>query len=280
MAEPLPWNEVQPLFDPKETDLIDLFATRVGIVEWEAVLEVIRQSYSFTLTCSTGNEEEPDVELRAIPPAAELIRMARSDEGPWPDLTFKLAGMQLRTFPSLGDEHIEFDFWVRELTESRYLAVTDFMEDWGTAAKCDVFIAMSDGLGPAQPIMLFDHNRCEFRKPLHGSGSDRSARIKMLRELADTLEHFRQDVGCEQRFSLEDISSALLAMERFLDRHSELELLDHFTGWERWEIYKIRSNLTMSVCPPAGVPHRKRTSSNDAELLDHLNRIELLIASE
>jgi len=275
LGQPIPFSEVRTFFEDEceYGQLCDIVVPESTTAAWKALLELIASKYSYRFRWFTeGDEDPPSVPLPIEPD--RLTTLEQSEDGPWPDLTFDLAGLRARVFFTFS--HIEVDVWRVEVDERRYIALCEFVRTLGQSGGCDVFLTPESDLDRAEIVYVAASDR--FRRLGGGAESDPAVRSAFLSELNGALKPllsvpFEPGLDVPQlplRLLSQACSDveALLAQGTELQRHDDLPLDLRQLGHHAWVL------LATLVTPPSGVFYSNRMkASYEQELRNVATRV-------
>lgn len=274
-SQPIPFAEVRAFFEDEceYGQLCDIVVPESTTSAWKALLELIASEYSYQFRWLTKDDDEsPDVPLPIE--SDRLLSLANSEDGPWPDLTFDLAGLRARVFFTVG--HIEVDVWRTEVDAQRYIALCEFVRALGQSGGCDVFLTPESNLDRAEIVYVAGEDRFER---LGGSAeSDPAVRSAFLSELNGALKlllsvPFEPGLDVPQ-LPVHVVSQACSEVECLLTRGTEVQRQGDLPedlrrlGHHAWVL------LATLVSPPPGVVYTDRMkASYEQELRNVATRV-------
>jgi len=254
--------------------LCDLIIADADLRVWDRLFGVIEANYryTFTLVSNSPDAEKTNQIPRPLPASsASLLASINSKLGPWPSLSFDVAGL-LMIVHFMGEEWIELDFPRRDLTPERYNAVATLMQRMGDSTGRDVF--MSPEGASEEGVMVYEMAQRRFRPPRHGKGSDGELKRRVFTRLAEALAPLRAETG-KKPIAEELLAVALKKVAAISDSFTELMLQDELSPEERRELRHTWSELATLVTPPAGVDYSWSRPARERDLIQRARRLAI-----
>lgn len=262
----VPYEILRDFFgDPLEGGcLADIVAPDANIAAWTRFLDVVvpRYPHDFCLEDLLGNQTTQWPSDRS-----EVLRLAVSEDGPWPQLSLQLPSVSLRVLV-FGIEHVELVVQRQPYNDAVYSQLSDLMTRMSDAMGVDVFLTPESSLSEA--ALVYERQASIFRRPLHGSGSQTQVRTQVLQAFHGVLRPF---IGATRPLSDDLVRAVVDCIEGFSRTYGELALQDALRSEERIEINTAWGSAASIITPPAGVSARAQRPSCEQSLLDQARRI-------
>lgn len=257
------FSEVYVFAELGLSELADIVAPDAEFGRWTRFLEVVVPQYphTFVLGDLAGNESNEWPADRS-----EVLRLAISDDGPWPSLHLHLPSVTVRVLISSG--YVEIDLRRKTYDDDVYMQLGTLMHRTGDVLGVDVLLTPENALEEA--FLAYDHRTRSFRKPLHGSGSQTQVRTQVLQAFHGVLRPF---IGATRPLSDDLVRAVVDCIEGFSRTYGELALQDALQSEERIEINTAWGSAASIITPPAGVSARAQRPSCEQSLIDQARRI-------
>lgn len=253
------FSEVYVFAELGLSELADIVAPDAEFGRWTRFLEVVVPQYphTFVLGDLAGNEsnEWPD-------DRSEVLRLAISDDGPWPSLHLHLPSVTVRVLISSGHK-VEIDLRRKTYSDDAYVQLGTLMHRTGDVLGVDVFLTPQNALEEA--FLAYDHRTRSFRKPLHGVGPPSPTRLQIW----STLQRAFQPLFDAQRPFKEDLVRAVVdGIDALSKTHGELALQDALRSEQRLELLCARRSAGHLLSQTA-VSTPEERSSSELTLVSH-----------
>lgn len=240
-------------------ELADIIAPDADFASWTRFLKVVVPQYphTFILEDLAGNQTTQWPADRS-----EVLRLAISDEGPWPSLHLHLPSVTVRVLIYSG-WLAEIDLRRKTYDDDVYMQLGTLMHRTGDVLGVDVFLTPENALEEA--FLAYDHRTRVFRKPLHGVGPPSpthlqisSALQRVFQPLLDAPRPFQEDL-------VRAVADGIDALSR---THGELALQEALRSEQRLALQCARRSASHLLSQtPVATPEER--SSSELTLVSH-----------